>query len=351
MTSASLDRFIQYRLWAWMLLVCVAVAACGTGERSPATPSPGEPTATAAFPVRIEHKFGTTEILEAPERVVTVGYNDHDAVLALGVTPVGVRDWFGDQPYAVWPWAQEQLGDAQPEVLPSEALNFEQIAGLRPDLIIGVYSGMAQEEYATLSEIAPTIAQSDEFIDFGVPWQEQTRVVGQALGRTEQAEELVAELEARFAEAREEHPEFEDATGVIALTGEGGNYYPYGLQDGRARFLTSLGFQLPTQVAELAGDEFFATISHEQLELVDADLLIWIVNTPAEGEALANDPIYQQLDASTQGRDLFLNISQPLGGALAFSTVPSLSFALDELVPQIAAAVDGDPSTEPATGS
>ena len=65
-----------------------------------------------------------------PERVISVGYNEQDAILALGVIPVGIRDWYGDQPYAVWPWAQDELGDAKPEVLSGTGINFEQVASL-----------------------------------------------------------------------------------------------------------------------------------------------------------------------------------------------------------------------------
>ncbi|MFW6174563.1 MAG: ABC transporter substrate-binding protein, partial [Chloroflexota bacterium] len=60
------------------------------------------------FPVTIEHKYGSTTIEEKPERVVTVGFSEQDPVLALGAKPVAVREWFGGQPNAVWPWAQEE---------------------------------------------------------------------------------------------------------------------------------------------------------------------------------------------------------------------------------------------------
>ncbi|MDP8968954.1 MAG: iron-siderophore ABC transporter substrate-binding protein [Actinomycetota bacterium] len=328
-----------------LLLVWVTVAACGTDAGSPpaAQPSPTA-EAPAVFPVTIQHKYGTTEIPKAPERVVSVGLTDLDPLLALGVKPVAVRDWFGDQPYATWPWAQDELGDAKPQVLPSKELNFEQIAALRPDLIVGISSGVTDQEYATLSQIAPTVAQPSAYVDYGTPWQEQTRVIGRALGREEQAEELVAEVEARFAKARNDHPEFQGKTGVVALTGDPGTYYPYGPQDLRARFLTALGFELPGEIAQLAGDKFFATISRERFDLINTDLLVWIVTSPAEREALENDPLYQQLDVAREGRDIFLEYV-PLGGALSFSTVLSLPFLLDQLVPQLAAAVDGNPGT------
>src|SRR5262245_63429953 len=40
-----------------------------------------------AFPVTIEHKYGSTTIEEEPERVAVVGLTEQDALLALGVVP------------------------------------------------------------------------------------------------------------------------------------------------------------------------------------------------------------------------------------------------------------------------
>lgn len=316
----------------------VLAPGCGSGEENGNEEASGERRT-------IEHKYGSTEINGIPERVVTVGYSDHDAVLALGVTPVAVREWIAER--AIWPWAQDKLDDAEPEVLGVTDLNFEQIANLQPDLILGLYSGLTEDEYGTLSEIAPTVAQPGEYVDYGVPWQEQTRTIGRVLGREERAEELVADLEARFAEVREEHPEFDDATGVVAYSFEPGSYGVYGPEDPRGRFLTSLSFELPDEIAELAGDEFFAEISRERLDLVDADVLIWIINPPGEREAVEEDPLYQQLDVVSEGRDIFLE--DPLRSALSFSTVLSLPFALDELVPMLPAAVDPETEVAPAS--
>ena len=326
-------------------LLVLGAAGCGTGG-SEDRETGGEESASGGTRT-IEHKYGSTKISGDPKRVVTVGFTDQDYVLALGVKPVAVREWYGEYDYATWPWARDELGDAEPEVLPSTELNFEQIAGLEPDLIVGVSSGMTQEEYDTLSEIAPTLAQSGEFVDYGVPWQEQTRAIGRALGRQDRAGEVVYDVEARFAAAREEHPEFEGASGVVVgLTVEDDSYTPspYGPQDVRGRFMSSLGFRIPEEIADLAGDSFFADLSRERLGLIDTDVLVWVTVVAESFEAVSTDPLYRRLDAAREGRDIFLE--ETLSGALSFGSVLSLTFALDELVPRLAAAVDGDPDTE-----
>lgn len=295
----------------------------------------------------IEHKYGTTEISGAPERVVSVGFTDQDPILALGVAPVAVREFTGERPYATWPWARDDLGDARPRVLAVGELNFEQIAALEPDLIVGVSSGMSEEEYGFLSEIAPTLAQSDAYADFGVPWQEQTRVIGRTLGRRGEAESLVADLEARFEDARGQHPEFEGTRAVSALPStEAGQYFVSSPEAPTSRFMGALGFEIPPQVAGLPSDVVTGTpVGAERLDLLDTgDVLVWRLQSPEQRQAVENDRIYRQLDVVREGRDIFLE--GELNAALSFSTVLSLPVALDELVPRISATIDGDPKTQ-----
>lgn len=179
-------------------------------------------------------------------------------------------------------------------------------------------------------------------MDFGVPWQEQTRAIGRALGRQDRAGKIVSDVEARFAAAREEHPGFAGAGGVVVgLTVEDDSYTPspYGPQDVRGRFMSALGFEIPEEIADLAGDSFFADLSRERLGLIDTDVLIWVTVLAESVEAVRTDPLYRRLDVAREDRDVFLE--ETLSGALSFGSVLSLPFALDELVPRLAAAVEG----------
>lgn len=309
----------------------------------------------AAFPVTIEHKYGSTEIPAAPERVISLGYTDQDAILALGVQPLAVRYFFGDETQQVWPWAEASLNGAAPAVLnmPFGELNIEAIAALNPDLIIAVSAGISDAEYATLTQIAPTVAQSADYVDFGVPWQEQTRVIGQALGAAAQADELVAATEARFAELQAEHPEFAGASVAIAAPAADGQFFFSGPQHERQRVLTSLGFVLPAELAEIAGDAFYGTLSGERLDLLDTDVLLWTATAEQRATIEAN-PVYQQLNVVKQGRVIWLDTSgasemELVGPALVYSSVLSLPTVFDGLVPQLSAAVDGDPATAVVT--
>ncbi|MGH3941127.1 MAG: iron-siderophore ABC transporter substrate-binding protein [Pseudonocardiaceae bacterium] len=326
----------------------LAALLAGCSSTDPATGSSDTDTDTE-FSLTVSHKYGSTDISGVPERVVSVGLTEQDFLLALGITPVATREWFGEQPGALWPWARTVAGNAPtPEVLSYE-LNYEKIAALRPDLIVGVSWGITEQEYPKLAQIAPTVAQSGDFVDGGTPWQEQARSIGRAVDRQQRAEELIAGVEARFARVRTEHPQFVGATAIAAYDFGDGSLGIYGPQDPRARILTELGFEVPPRIAELVGDRFYAEISAEQLELLEADALVWISYTEAGASRIQEQPLYRSLSSVMQGRDIFLIGADQVGAAYAFSTVLSLPVALEGLVPQLVAAVDGDPATT-ATG-
>lgn len=318
--------------------VALLVAAGCDAASDPAAAPPATTASSRVF----SHRYGQTELQGVPERVVTVGLTDHDAFLALGIAPVGVTDWYGDHPHAVWPWAVAALGDAAPTLVGSATeLDFEQIAALEPDVIVGLYAALDQATYDTLSQIAPTIAQPDEHVDYGVPWQELTRTVGRILDREDAAAELVAAVEARFADARAAHPAFDGASAAIATPFEG--IYVYSFQVANGRVLSTLGFSQPAELAELIGDADGTSLSPERVDLLDLDLLVWLDAIPGEGPLA--QPTYSNLDVHTQGREVFVDSTSTLGGALSFSSVLSLPAVLDALVPMLAAAVDGDPAT------
>jgi iron complex transport system substrate-binding protein len=317
---------------AGAIAASVAPAACGDDD--PQT----EPADRAAgFPVTVEHKFGSTRIPAPPERVVTVGYTDQDFVVALGVTPVGVREFLGGYGWRERPWAPE-TGD--PEVVGAEEINFEAVAAQRPDLIVGISSGITEGDYERLSRIAPTIAQSGDYIDFGMPWQDQTLMVGRALGRERRARRLVEEVEGRFERAREEHPELQGATAILAYGGPDG-YGAYSSQDTRSRFFADLGLETPAEVDELAGDSFYVEFSQEHFRLMEQDVVIMF----ARREDVAGNPVFRRLDAVREDRVIYLDLEDHFAGALGFSSPLSLPYLLDEATPELAAALDGDPDT------
>ncbi|WP_253913407.1 iron-siderophore ABC transporter substrate-binding protein [Pseudoruegeria sp. HB172150] len=299
------------------------------------------PVLAADSDLSFEHVYGTTTLTEPARRIVSLGYNTQDTVLAFDVVPVGIRYWYGDYDYGVWPWAQPYLGEAEPTLLTGE-VSVEVVASLEPDLILGTGSGISEAEYALLSQIAPVVMREPQYSPYGSPWHADTRMVGKALGMPEKAEELVAGVEAKFSAARERHPDWQGQT-AIAAWHDGGQTGAFMAEDTRARFLTELGF-VPTEklVAMDAIDGFYTTLSPEDLSALDADLLIWISSYDRAPD-IAKLAMRRTLDAHFEGREVFAG--QLIGGALSFGSVLSLPFALDALEQEIDLALDGDPAT------
>ncbi len=317
------------------------IGGCADDDEGLLTPSvPASPTAT---PLRVAHKYGETEVPVAPQRVVSLGFVDHDALLALGVVPVGIG---GDsvsalQRSAVWPWAHDRLGDARPEVLSYTELNIEAIAALEPDLITGFTSGMTEAEYRQLSAIAPTVAQLPGFPDYFAPWQEVTRAAGRTLGRTAEAEALITEVENAFTAARAAHPEFAGVQAAYAGVLEDG-FYTENSRSSRVAILTQLGFEIPAEIDDLAdADASFSAISAEQLELLDRDVLVWELASSDQRATVENHPVYATLDVSREERDVFVD-EEELVAAMAYISVLSLPTAIDLLVPKLAAVLNED---------
>jgi len=340
------QRKLQFA--AAFIALSVALSACSSSDAPEATEGAGEePAASGAFPVEIENKFGTTVIPEQPERIITVGFHEQDWLYALGIAPVAVREWYGGYEYATWPWADEarQAVGAEPEVLSNTELNFEQIAALDPDLIIATWSGITEEEYGLLSQIAPTLAQSGDWADYGMPFEEETRMIAKAVGKVEEGEAIIAEIDAAFAEARAAHPEWEGRTTAVGFLYEGqpGVYFSY---DPRPQFLARLGLD-PTP-ADTLGDpetDFYVSVSPERLDSFPFESIVWLAalspDTQAQIEAMA---LYPQMTATKTGGHIW-STDGVFEGAFSFASPLSQLYALSKLIPSLEGAFDGDPSS------
>lgn len=331
------------------LLAGAALAGCGSSSDDASGSNASASAATDTFPVKVESRYGTATIAAEPKRVAVVGLMEQDALLALGVVPVATTEWFGEYPGAVWPWAQDELGTAKaPTVLPStDGIQFEKVAAAKPDLIIGMYSGMTKEDYTKLSKIAPTVAQpKGSSIDYAVSWQEITETVGQSVGQSAKAETLVTDTEALIAEAAAANPAFKGKTGLVATPYEG--FYVYGSKDPRGLLMQELGFVMPAGLDEVTGKEFGANLSKERTDLLDVDALVWIIEkTAADTKKINDNALYAGLDVAKEKRDVYVSQedNKAYYGATSFISVLSIPSLLDGLVPQLAAAVDGDPGT------
>jgi iron complex transport system substrate-binding protein len=281
--------------------------------------------------VTVKHIFGETKIPAPPKRVVSAGFTEQDDLLAVGVAPIAVTDWFGAEPFGVWPWAQPKLGNAQPVVLNlNDGIQVDQIASLKPDLIVAVNAGLDQDTYTKLSAIAPTIAQSgpDAFFE---PWKDQATAIGQAVSKADEMAALVTAADEKFAAVGKNNPQFAGKK-VLLL---GGTFYEDSLRvttpGWRTDFLTNMGFTVPDAGAGLVKRDKMASV------LDNADVLIWTTESDDEQAALLADPVVAKLRATTLNRNVFTG--KDLAGAIAFATTLSYPVVADQLPPLLTKAL------------
>jgi iron complex transport system substrate-binding protein len=330
-----------------LLVSALVLAACGSSDDdSPTAASATEGGAEpGAFPVTIEHKYGSTTIESEPKRVVVAGLREQDALLAVGVVPVATTEWYGKHPGAIFPWAKDELGEAKlPTVLSqTDGLEVEKIAAQRPDLIVAIYSGLTKKEYATLSKLAPVVAQPRGEVDYGSSWQEETLMTGTAVGRPKRAQQLVDKTEKLIAAAAAEHPEFKGQTAANVSDYQG--IWVYGPQDVRSRMLEQLGFTYPKELRGAFPKEFGGQLSDEKVDALDVGALVWFADGDRTVEELRSAPVYSKLRVRREGRDVFIRGKDRVYEATSFPSVLSMPTLLRELVPRLAAAADGDPKT------
>ncbi|MFB4419695.1 iron-siderophore ABC transporter substrate-binding protein [Streptomyces sp. QL37] len=318
-----------------LLAGCGSDSEEGASDKAPAA-------AGGAFPVTVEHAFGSTKIDKAPERVVTVGYTDDQAVLAFGIKPVGMVDQYPNPAGASpdintqWPWVKDKWGDARPEVVMKNGdagPNYEKIAALRPDLIIAVYSEIDEAAYGKLSKIAPTVGRTKSEKDlFSAPWQDNAVHIAKALGKEDEGTELVKGIQDKLDAAREANPEFGKET-AVAVSWYKDSISAFTTTDVRGRLLTGIGYKGATQIDKVAGGQFSTALSPERVDLIDVDR-IFVINDKADTEALKKFELFNNLSAVKDGNVSYLLDSEgpAVGAALSQGTLLSLPYAIDELV-------------------
>lgn len=291
-------------------------AAIGAGAAC-SSPKPGEVAKDGS--VTVKHVFGETKIGSPPKRVVSAGLTEQDDLLALGVVPIAVTDWFGGEPFAVWPWGQPKLGGAQPVVLSlADGIQIDQIGSLKPDLIVATNAGLDQDTYTKLSNIAPTVAQSGQDAFFE-PWQDQASTIGQAVFKHDEMTALVNGITDKFKGVATNNPQFAGKK-VLLLEGRlDQDRVQVATPGWRSEFLTQMGFAIADSGGDSIARDRFASV------LGRADALIWTTESDEEQAALLTDPDIGKLKT----RSMFTG--KDLAGAIAFASPLSYPLVADQL--------------------
>ena len=313
------------------LSVMLGLSACSEDK----VEQPDETTADKSF-ATIDTKFGQVNIPEQPKRIVALGWGDAETVLSLGFEPVGASDWLAFGGDGVGPWLEGSY-ETSPTIIGTMELDYEKIAALEPDLILDVKSSGDEERHKRLSEITTTIGVPEGGENYLTSSEDQVRMISKALGKEDEGEKLLKEVEAAFEKAAKENPGFGDKTIVVGAYDSSG-FGAYVEGDSRIDFATRLGFNTKDEIEELENENFYIRIADEQLELLDADLTvvlpIWI--DPSE---VTNNALYQKIPSVLDGRSIILDADT--SNAFSTGTIPALLWTIENLTPQFKKALEG----------
>lgn len=323
-------------------LLAGGLAACSDSSTDTEEASSGNSSR-----ITIEHALGTTTIESKPERVATVAWANHEVPLALGVVPVGMAaaNFGDDDGDGLLPWVAERLEelDAETPVLfdETDGIDFEAVADTEPDVILAGYSGLTQEDYDTLSEIAPVVAYPEG--PWATSWRDMIETNAAGMGMAAEGEELVADLEQEIADTVGQHPQLA-GTSAMFLThvdttdlSEVSYYTPF---DTRSAFFEDLGLTTPASIEDASArpDQFSGTISAEQIDTLDDVELIVTYGDQELVDALTADPLLSQMPAVRNGAIVLLP-DTPLGTA-ANPTPLAIPWVLEDYVTMLAEAAD-----------
>lgn len=309
----------------------LVLAGCSSGSSSPAA-SDDASGSGGAFPVSIQTALGTTEIPSQPKRVVALGWGDAETALELGVQPVGASDWLAFGGDGVGPWLKDAY-TKKPTIIQTLEPSYEQILKLKPDLILDTKSSGDKDRYAKLSAIAPTVAIPKGGENYLTTTEQQVDLVSRALGKESEGKKLLTDLDDAYAAARKAHPEFDGKTAVVgAYTADG--FGAYASKDSRSTFMQELGFTIPKDIDQQAGDAFSVSLSNENLDLLDADLTV-ILPIYVEAAKAESDPLFQKVPSVQAGHAIVVDDAD-VSNAFSLGTTAAIEWALDRLPDEFA---------------
>jgi iron complex transport system substrate-binding protein len=289
-------KFSKFMLSLITIFTVLILAACGgTEEKEKDTAE--KPKEKEETGYTVEHAMGTTTMEKTPEKVVILTNEGTEALLALGVTPVGaVQSWTGD------PWYDHIADDMKDvKVVGVESqVNVEAIAALQPDLIIG--NKMRQEAiYEQLSAIAPTVFAED----LRGNWKNNFELYAKAVNKEEKGKEVLAAYDQRIEDLKAELGDKVNME-VSMVRFMAGDVRIYHKDSFSGVILEQIGLARP----ESQDKEDFAEkgVTQERIPAMDGDILFYFTYEEGDGKASEvekewiENPLFKNLEVAKSGQ-------------------------------------------------
>lgn len=342
----SLKRFYSSIIFI-IILTSFSLVGCSAANEKESVSDSEQDTTTSEYPITIKHAFGETVIERKPERIVTISWGNQDVPLALGVLPIGVSkaNYGVTDDSGLLPWTAdkvEELGEQTPNLFHDTAgLDYEAISDAKPDVILAAYSGITQEEYDLLSEIAPVVAYPK--LAWQTYWRDQIIMDATGMGMKEEGEELISDLEDLISEKTNEYTQLKGKTAAFFYfdPSDLGKFYIYLPTDPRAAYLTDLGLEFPESLTELGetSTSFALELSAENADVLkDVDIIVAYGNEDLL-KALQADTLLGTVPAIKRGSIALIEDGTPLAASGTPSAL-SIPATIDEYLSIIGKAAD-----------
>lgn len=298
-------------LFSLLLTLILALAACGTSKDKEST---DKGSAAKEESYTVEHAMGSTEIKGTPEKIVILTNHGTEALLSMGIKPVGaVQSWTGD------PW-YDHIADQMEgvEVVGTESdINLEAIAALKPDLIIG--NKMRQEEqYEALSAIAPTVFEETLRGD----WKVNFELIAKAVNKEAEGQKVLDEYNNRIKDIQEKLGD-KINTEVSMVRFMPTDVRIYHLDSFSGVILQEIGLKRPE--SQNVNDFAAKGVTKERIPEMDGDVIFYFTYETGDGEGnkveekWINDPLWKNLEAVKAGKayEVSDTIWNTAGGVIA----------------------------------
>lgn len=307
------------------LLVVILVAGCATQTASDKKEASAKETAPAKTEEvrKVTHAMGETELKGSPKKVVVLTNEGIEALVALGVKPVGAVKGF-----TVTQWYDHLKADLEGVTVVGDELqpNVEAIAALKPDLIIG--NKVRHEKiYEQLKAIAPTVFAET----LRGEWKGNFKLYAEAVNKKAEGDKVVAAFDQRIEDFKKKAGDkLKQKVSVARFMA--GKTRIYNTETFTGVIFKQIGIARPDTVLS-AKNTFADEITKERLPELDSDILFYFTYETGDGKAnkteeeWTNDPLWKSLNVVKNGKTFKVNdvIWNTAGG------VKAANLLLDEL--------------------
>jgi iron complex transport system substrate-binding protein len=275
-----------------LLALAVTFTACSAVKKEETKADSGSSNQVRT----IEHAMGKTDIKGTPKKIVVLTNEGTEALLALGVKPVGAaKSWTGT------PWYKhiekemegvQSLGD-------ESQINIEAVAALNPDLIIG--NKMRHEKvYDQLSKIAPTVYSNT----LRGEWKPNFEFYAKVLDKEAEGKQIIKKFDDRAASiAKLAGDKLKTEISIVRFMPGKTRIYLGDTFSGS--ILKQIGFTRPENQKS---SDFTLEIGKERLKEADGQVMFYFTYETGNGEGSARekewleDPMFKNLNAVKSGK-------------------------------------------------